>query len=34
MITIRDDQLSGLTQDPAFSRLAEQGLHLVAPLTR
>ncbi len=32
-ITIRDDQLSGLTHDQAFSRLAEQGLHLVGPLT-
>ena len=33
VITIRDDQLSGLTHDQAFSRLAEQGLHLVGPLT-
>ena len=33
VITIRDDQLVGLTDDPAFSRLAEQGLHLVAPLS-
>ena len=33
VITIRADQLVGLSDDPAFSRLAEQGLHLVAPLS-
>lgn len=29
---VRADHLAGLAVDPAFARLAEQGLHLVSPL--
>ena len=30
---LRADQVSGLSASPAFARLAEQGLHLVAPMS-
>jgi hypothetical protein len=32
VIVVRSDHLGGLGTDPAFSRLVEQGLHLVSPL--
>jgi WD40 repeat protein/DNA-binding SARP family transcriptional activator len=32
VIAVRADHLTGLAADPALSRLAEQGLHLVRPL--
>jgi DNA-binding SARP family transcriptional activator/WD40 repeat protein len=32
VVAVRADHLAGLAADPAFARLAEQGLHLVSPL--
>jgi DNA-binding SARP family transcriptional activator/WD40 repeat protein len=33
VVAVRADHLADLAADPAFARLAEQGLHLVSPLT-
>ena len=34
VVAVRADHLAGLAADPAFARLAEQGLHLVSPARR